>query len=321
MTEESAFGSEKIAGFALLIEKYSIQSSDNRREFNIVSPITELFMTEVAAMINALTPKQLHDEQQSRFIGYPVNLPEFEGPLDLLLFLIKRQKINIYDIPIARITEQFVDYLALMGALDIDVAADFLVMAATLLEIKSRMMLPRPFVMEEESEEESDPRAELVRKLLEYQQFKSAAGELQRLAEAHKRLFPRTDVVPHLTFDRPEPLLAGNPDAFSLWAALQEVLARIESAGPSIREVLRPKITIRQQMLYLLKLLEASPAGVTFTTVFFGADRVDIPTKIEVILTFLALLELMRLHRVRVKQDANFGEITLQWVAVATVRL
>lgn len=267
-------------------------------------------------MAIAQTTTQMSEEQQSRFIGYPVTLPKFEGPLDLLLFLIRRQEIDIYDIPIARITEQFLDYLALMGTLDIDVAADFLVMAASLLEIKSRMMLPRPPAEEECPEEECDPRAELVRKLLEYQQFKSAAGELQRLAEAHKRLFPRADIVPHLTFDRPEPMLAGNPDAFSLWTALQEVLARIETAGPTIREVLRPKITIRQQMLYLLKLLEASPSGVTFTTVFFNADREDIPTKIEVILTFLALLELMRLHRVRVKQKGNFGEITLQWIAV-----
>jgi len=266
-------------------------------------------------MTTALTTKTLLEEPQSRFTGYPVSVPVFAGPLDLLLYLIKRQELDIYDIPIARITEQFLEYLALMDALDIDVAADFLVMAASLLEIKSRMLLPRPPVVEEESpEEESDPRAELVRKLVEYQQFKSAAGELHRLSEAHKRLFPRTDVVPHLSFARPEPLLAGNPDAFSLWTALQEVLARIEAAGPAIREVLRPKVTIRQQMVYLLKLLEASPGGVTFTTVFFFAERVTPPSRIEVILTFLALLELMRLHRVLVRQKANFGEMVLQLI-------
>ena len=117
----------------------------------------------------------LSDDQLTRFTGYPVTLPVFAGPLDLLLYLIRRQELDIYDIPIAQITRQFLEYLALLEALDIEVAADFLVMAATLMEIKSRMLLPRPPVLVEEEEEEEDPRAELVRRLLEYQQFKSAA--------------------------------------------------------------------------------------------------------------------------------------------------
>jgi segregation and condensation protein A len=164
----------------------------------------------------------LSEEQMSRFTGYPVTLPVFEGPLDLLLYLIRRQEIDIYDIPVARITEQFLDYLALMEALDIEVAADFLVMAATLMEIKSRMLLPRPPAeLVEEEEDEEDPRAELVRRLLEYQQYKSVAGELNKRAAEQQRVFLRSTVVQELPLLRQDPVLTGNTDAFSLWAALQ----------------------------------------------------------------------------------------------------
>lgn len=263
-------------------------------------------------MIIAATTITLTEEQLTRFTGYPVTLPVFAGPLDLLLYLIRRQEIDIYDIPIAGIAVQFLDYLALLEELDVEVAADFLVMAATLLEIKSRMLLPRSVLHEEAEEEEAeDPRAELVRKLLEYQQFKSAAGVLQQRANEQQQRFSRTDVVPHLPFARPEPSLAGNPDSFSLWTALQEVLARVEKAGPTIREVARPKVTIRQQMIHLLKLLETTRDGIGFADTIFYAGRVDIPTRVEVIVTFLALLELMRLHRVLVAQDELFGTIRI----------
>jgi len=263
-------------------------------------------------MLTAPFAVTLTEEQLTRFTGYPVTLPVFEGPLDLLLYLIRRQEIDIYDIPIARITGQFLDYLALMERMDIEVAGDFLVMAATLLEIKSRMLLPRPpgFADEEEVEEE-DPRAELVRKLLEYQQYKSAAEDLVRRAEEQKRFFPRTDVVPHLAFARPEPALAGDLDGFSLWTALQEVLARVEAAGPMVREVVRPKITIRQQMLHILKLLETSREGISFSGLIFFEGRTEHPTRVEVIITFLALLELMRLHRVSVEQSETFADIRI----------
>ena len=254
----------------------------------------------------------LTEEQLTRFTGYPVTLPVFEGPLDLLLYLIRRQELDIYDIPIASITEQFLEYMALMEAMDIELAADFLVMAATLMEIKSRMLLPCPPVMVEEEDEEEDPRAELVRKLLEYKRYKSAATELHRRVGEQSRLFGRTSIVPNLPLPRPEPTIVGNPDAFSLWQALQEVLARVEAMGPAVREVARPKITIRQQMLLLLNLLAAHPAGIAFAELFFYEGRDTIPTRVEVIITFLALLELMRLHRVIVVQSELFGEITLR---------
>jgi len=251
----------------------------------------------------------------SRFTGYPVVLPAFEGPLDLLLYLIRRQEIEIYDIPIARITAQFLDYLALLDVLDIEVAADFLVMAATLMEIKSRLLLPRPpALIEENEEEEEDPRAELVRRLLEYQQYKSAAGDLQRRVVEQQQLVARPDIVQNMAFARPEALLDGNPDAFSLWAALQEVLARVEAAGPQIREVIRPRLTIRQQMLLMLKMLDANPAGVVFQRLFFTDGPDVMPTRNEIIVTFLALLELIRMRRIYVTQPELFGEITVHLV-------
>lgn len=264
-------------------------------------------------MVTTTLTLTLNEEQLSRFTGYPVTLPVFEGPLDLLLYLIKRQELDIYDIPIAKITAQFLDYLALMEELDIELCAEFLVMAATLLEIKSRMLLPRSAVMVEEAEDvvEDDPRAELVRKLLEYQQYKSAASELQRLGDEYRRCFPRASIVPNLPFQRPDPSLAGNPDSFSLWTALQTVLARLETAGPTVREVARPKVTIRQQMVFILRLLDANPTGLAFTAVFDLDARTTPLTRVEVIITFLAMLELMRLHRVAIRQDEPFGEIYL----------
>ncbi len=268
--------------------------------------------TSNAVMIHAPVTIALNEEQLSRFTGYPVTLPVFEGPLDLLLYLIRRQQIDVYDIPMARITGQFLDYLALMESLDIEVAADFLVMAATLLEIKSRMLLPRPPVLEEEDElEEADPRAELVRRLLEYQQYKSAAEELHRMAEFQRNIVARPAVVPGLDFPRPDAALAGDPDAFSLWTALQEVLARVEAMGPAVREVARPRVTIRQQMLLILQRLSEGN-GVTFASLIFYAGREHPPTRLEVIVTFLAMLELIRLHRITVQQGDLFAAILLK---------
>ncbi len=137
---------------------------------------------------------------------------------------------------------------------------------------------------------------------------------LHRRVGEQTRVLARADIVPKLSFERPDPVLSGNPDAFSLWQALQEVLVRIEAMGPVIREVARPKVTIRQQMLHILTLLAASPQGVSFSALIFHPGRETLPTRLEVIITFLALLELMRLHRVLVVQDTLFGEIVLRAV-------
>jgi segregation and condensation protein A len=265
-------------------------------------------------MLAAEIAVTLSEEQLSRFNGFPITCPVFEGPMDLLLYLIRRQQIDVYDIPIATITSQFMDYLALMEILDIEIASEFLVMAATLLEIKSRMLLPRPPALLEEEEDEEDPRAELVRRLLEYQQYKGVADALQRRAEEQRRVFSRTSIVPNLPFARPLPGLSGEVDAFSLWTALQSVLARIETMEPAVREVVRPKLTVRSQMLCILQVLASAPEGATFTEIIFCRPE-HVPTRYEVIVTFLAMLELMRLRRVAVRQRTLFGEIRLHLLA------
>ncbi len=133
-------------------------------------------------------------------MSYKVKLEVFEGPLDLLLYLIKKEEVNIYDIPIAKITDQYLEYLELMQLMDLDIAGEFLVMAATLMHIKSRMLLPPDQLEEEEAEE--DPRAELVRRLLEYKKFKEAASQLATMESQQKHFFPRVGTL------KPEEVLA-----------------------------------------------------------------------------------------------------------------
>ncbi len=255
----------------------------------------------------------ISDELRARFTGYPVSVPLFEGPLDLLLYFIKRQEIDINNIPISSITRQFLDYIKLMEVLDIELASDFLVMAATLLEIKSRMLLPRPpAIIEDKIDEDEDPRAELVRRLLEYTQYKSAAQELLKRSEDRMQCVSRPDIVATLPQPKIEHEFAVDTDSFNLWKALQEVLARAEAAGPTIREVTRPRVSIRQQMMYILKQLENSGAnGIIFADIFFNADC-DFPlTRTTIIITFLAVLELMRMHRIIIIQKELFGSIRI----------
>ncbi len=264
-------------------------------------------------MYTATNTANISDELRARFTGYPVSVPLFEGPLDLLLYFIKRQEIDINDIPIAAITRQFLDYIKLMEVLDIELASDFLVMAATLLEIKSRMLLPRPpAFIEDKAEDDEDPRAELVRRLLEYTQYKSAAQELQKRAEERGQSMSRPDIVAGIPQPKIDPEYSVDPDSFNLWKALQEVLARAEAAGPVIREVSRPRVSIRQQMMYILKQLEKTGAvGMLFADIFFS-DDCDFPLiRTTIIITFLAVLELMRMHLITIKQKELFGEIRI----------
>ncbi len=264
-------------------------------------------------MYTATNVVNISDELRARFTGHPVSVPLFEGPLDLLIYFIKRQEIDINDIPISTITRQFLDYIKLMEVLDIELASDFLVMAATLLEIKSRMLLPRPPAMiEEKIDEDEDPRAELVRRLLEYTQYKSAAQELQKRAEERSQCVSRPDIVATIPLPKVDPEFSVDPDSFNLWKALQEVLARAEAAGPTFREVSRPRVSIRQQMMYILKQLEkCGPDGIVFADIFFTPDC-DFPlTRTTIIITFLAVLELMRMHRITIIQKELFGQIRI----------
>jgi len=241
-------------------------------------------------------PQQL--EFDSVLEDYPIRLRVFEGPLDLLLHLIRKHEVDIYDIPIALITQQYLDYLDLMQELDLDVAGEFLVMAATLIHIKSRTLLPRPDPTQDEPEE--DPREELIRRLLEHQKFKAAAELLHEKEIQRGAQWGRPDGrVAEIVGEAPEPEI--EVDLFSLMAAFRQVLER---ARHRPRVLLPPEqISIETRIDQLLaRLSETEACGFEE---LFG----DVETRAGMVVTFLALLEMIRLKRVRVFQQGNFGPI------------
>lgn len=235
---------------------------------------------------------------------YKVNLEVFEGPLDLLLYLIKREEVDIYDIPIARITEQYREYLGLMQMLDLNVAGEFIVMAATLELIKSRMLLPVDDEYEESSDDDEgkDPRWDLVRQLVEYKRFKDAATKLQDREYEQQNVFAPGG-APILGGESDEGKPLGDVGLFDLLAAFQEVLANapVEPEG-EIEPVLW---TVPDKIDMILHLLEKSD-GVAFSHLFTAKSP-----RGEIIVTFLALLELLRQHKVAVTQPEPFTEIVV----------
>jgi segregation and condensation protein A len=233
--------------------------------------------------------------------AYRVKLDRFEGPLDLLLYLIRKSEVSIYDIPIAAITEQYLSCIKLMEELDLDVAGEFLVMAATLIHIKSKLLLPRPETAQESFLEEEDPRDELVRRLLEHQRFKQAAEVLHEREVARNAQFTRPDTrVADAISDQYEPEL--EVDLFSLLTAFRGVLTR---ASRRPRMVLPPEqISIEDRIHQLLgRLSETQACG--FEDLFEDGDG----SRGFMIVTFLALLEMIRLKLIRVFQAGGFGAI------------
>lgn len=230
-------------------------------------------------------------------------LPVFEGPLDLLLHLIRENKIDIYDIPIAEITRQYLDYLALWEALDLTVAGEYVVMAATLLEIKSRMLLPKPPVLD--PEEEGDPCAELVQRLLEYQRYQTTVEALRGWEEQRQRLFFRA--AQENPDDYLLPVEEGAMNASALLAALRRVLAEAEMEDEPIF-VLRPRrrMGLRMKMAEILRKLRAQAEGLSFDALFERPLN-----RYDMVLTFLALLELLRQGKARAEQTEPLGEIVL----------
>ena len=232
--------------------------------------------------------------------AYPVKLEHFEGPLDLLLHLIKKNEVNIYDIPIALITQQYLDTIEFMQELDLDIAGDYLVLAATLIHIKSKMLLPRPETAAGVEGDEEDPRDALVRRLLEHQKYKAAAGLLHEREQLRSAQWLRPDErVAAIAGDEYEPEL--EVDLFSLLNAFQAV---VERAKHRPRVLLPPEqipVEVRIEQL-LARMSETEAIG--FDELF--ADAHD---RSELIVTFLALLEMIRLKLVRVFQSGPFGPI------------
>ncbi|HLF18064.1 MAG TPA: segregation/condensation protein A [Candidatus Omnitrophota bacterium] len=233
---------------------------------------------------------------------YKLRLDLFEGPLDLLLYLIKKNDIDIKDIPIALVTEQYMEYIELMKILDLDIVGDFLVMAATLMHIKSKMLLPPDPTLQEEEEE--DPRDELARRLLEYKKFKEIADTLQDKEKLRRDFFSRfVDEVAReqLKEDAKEVLLEVN--LFDLINAFSEALKKLPEE--IIHEIIDDKYTVDDKVHDLLHaLLEASSLALND---LFKKCR----SRTEVVVTFLAILELIRLQEIKVIQQEVFGPIEI----------
>jgi segregation and condensation protein A len=235
---------------------------------------------------------------ESSVDAYPVKLSNFEGPLDLLIHLIKKNEVNVYDIPIKLITAQYLAYIELMRELDLDVAGDFLVMAATLIHIKSRTLLPRPDPSQEDPEE--DPRDALVRRLLEHQRFKAAAELLHERETLREAQWMRPDArVAGIAGEPEEPEL--EVDLFSLLAAFRDVLERAKRRPQVALPPEQVSIEARIQEL-LTKLSETQACG--FEDLFL-----DQSSRADLIVTFLALLEMVRLRLIRFFQSGPFGPI------------
>lgn len=235
--------------------------------------------------------------------GYTIRLPAFEGPLDLLLHLIREHKVDIYDIPIAEVTDQYLRYLQLMESLDLNVAGEFFVMAATLLEIKSRLLLPVE-QSDEEGEDGVDPRQELVERLLEYERFKYAAESLKGYEDDRRAVYWRiTDELSG--YDAP--VIPLNLQSMDLLFALQQMLEEVGEGKEEVTSLQRQKITLRMKMSEVWRHIRAHPDGLSFRGLFIAP-----PTKVEVVITFLAVLELLRLRKIRLKQKQALGDISIQ---------
>lgn len=234
---------------------------------------------------------------------YKVHLESFEGPLDLLLHLIEKNRIDIYDIPIALLTEQYMAYLAKFKEFNIEIASEFLVMAATLLQIKSKILLPDTKIETETTdEEETDPRQELVERLLEYRRYKEISSVLSEMAqEAGQRYFRKS------TLPEPKHLPPTGLDVKLLWQAFQNVLEGQIEHAPLIANVAREQYTIEDKIVSLLAILKENNGNICFTAVFTPKT-----SKAELITTFLAMLELIKIKRISVYQTGLFSPIYLK---------
>ncbi len=249
-------------------------------------------------MLDEPDRKDRMDQTEQMELPYQVRLEHFEGPLDLLLHLIKKNQVNIYDIPIAMIAQQYLDYLSMMKSLNLAVAGEFLVMAATLVHIKSRMLLPTD-EMDIDDEDGPDPREELIRRLLEYRQFKDAARQLDDRERLWREIYAREPMP--LPPVRSDEVSLDDVSLFDLVDALQGVLARLPAG--SLVEIVPENLTVKDRMNVILEALDTRES-VTFQSLFEGQTH-----RLVVIVSFLALLELVKMKLVRLFQGEAFGAI------------
>jgi segregation and condensation protein A len=236
---------------------------------------------------------------------YRVKLDVFEGPFDLLLFLIRKNEVDIFNIPIAKITEQFITYIEVMKILDLDVAGDFIEMAAILMHIKARMLLPRPEGIEDDYE---DPRSELVSRLLEYKQFKEVSQELDTLEDTRRKLFPRKyfKYIPTTEETTTEEYL-DDVTLFDLMVAFRKALDNMPKV--TYHEVHKIEVTVEEKSELILNQLKENKV------VLFQDLVKDITDKIILIVTFIALLELCKVGKISVRQSQLFDDIRIKSAA------
>jgi segregation and condensation protein A len=234
---------------------------------------------------------------------YQVKFEVFEGPLDLLLYLIKKEEVDIYSVNLTKLATQFIEYIEMMREFDLEVAGEFLVMASTLMYIKSRELLPvEQQAQVEEEEDNTDPRWELIRQLVEYKKFKDAAAQLQTLEARQEGVFPRLPIKPQF---EEEKVVKQDISVFDLLNAVNAVLKRFEKRD-NPREIYEDKWTVSEKIEMIVRVMEKGTA-VRFSELFE-----DAMSRSEVVCTFLALLELIRLKQLVCGQTDDFGEIEIR---------
>lgn len=233
-----------------------------------------------------------------------VQIEVFEGPLDLLLYLVKKEEVDIYDVNLTKIATQFIEYVDVMRELDLEIAGEFLVMASTLMYIKSRELLPvDQQAPVDEEDEGDDPKWELIRRLVEYKKFKDAAAQLQVREAAQENIFPRSPAKPELPSEAPPPPMPVS--LFDLINAVSSILKRFQQREET-RDLFEDKWTVSEKIEYLVQLLKQRP-HLLFSDLFAEST-----SRSEVVVTFLALLELIRLRQVTVTQPRPFSAIEIR---------
>src|SRR5580698_11504671 len=237
---------------------------------------------------------------------YKVKLEVFEGPLDLLLYLIKKDEVDIYDISLERITAQYLEFMEAFKVLDLELAGEFVVMAANLIYLKSRALLPVSVQPPDEEAEEEDPRWDLIRQLIEYKKFKDAAFQLHHRELLQEGLIVRIPEKPE--FEDSGTLLKSEVGIFDLITAFQKVLKKIELKREDLREIFEESFTVSDKIDFIMRTVQGDQP-VTFFDLFATAA-----SRTEIAVTFLALLELIRMNQIRVFQDGLFAEIEIRGV-------
>lgn len=235
----------------------------------------------------------------------------FEGPMDLLMHLIEKNEIDIYDIPISVITEQYIEYIKSLQELDLEVTSEFIVMAATLIEIKSKMLLPKT-ENEKDDDDELDPRDELVQKLIEYKKYKQVADQLKEREDIQQKVYykPKEEIE---YYGDERQLLLDNVKLYDIFCAFERVIKKFETKDPEISEkrirtIKRDEMTIEEAM-HKIRNLVSTGEKISFFSLFDGYY-----SKTAIVVTFLAVLELVKMSDITVEQDDNFGELYLKFV-------